>query len=68
MRERTLTQSEYEEAVLAADKELGQAETADDVRRVWKKYYLLIGHRAMGRLLLGRPAGELIARRQARSD
>jgi hypothetical protein len=68
MQERTLTQSEFEEAARTAEKELGQAETADDVRRTWKKYYLTLGHRSLGRLLMGRPASDLIARRQARSE
>jgi hypothetical protein len=68
VQQRTISQAEFEQAVLAAEKELGQAETADDVRRIWKKYYLTIGHRSMGRLLVGRPAADLIARRQARSE
>ena len=68
MPERTITQSEFEEAVRAAEKELGEAGTADDVRRIWKKYYLTLGHRSLGRLLVGRPAADLIARRQARSE
>jgi len=62
------TPSEYEEALKAAEKEFGKAETADDVRKVWKKYYLTAGHRALGRILMGRPALELIARRQAKRD
>ena len=68
MQERTLTRAEFEEAVRTAEKELGQAETADNVRRIWKKYYLTLGHRSLGRLLMGRPAADLIARRQARSE
>jgi hypothetical protein len=62
------TTPEYEEAVRAAEKEFGQAQTADDIRKTWKKYYLTVGHRALGRLLLGRPAVDLIARREARSE
>jgi hypothetical protein len=61
------TTSEYEEAVRAAAKELEQAQTVDDVRKTWKKYYLTIGHRSLGRLLLGRSAEDLIARREAKS-
>ena len=59
---------EYEEALKAAEKEFGKAETADDVRKIWKKYYLTVGHRSLGRILMGRPALELIARRQAKRD
>ena len=62
------TPSEYEEALKAAEKEFGKAETADDVRKIWKKYYLTVGHRALGRILMGRPALELIARRHAKRD
>jgi len=62
------TNAEYEEATRAAAKELEQAQTADDVRKTWKKYYLTLGHRSLGRLLLGRPVGDLIARREARSE
>jgi hypothetical protein len=62
------TNAEYEEAARSAAKELEQAQTADDVRKVWKKYYLTLGHRSLGRLLLGRPVAELVARRESRSE
>ena len=62
------TPPEYEEALKAAEKEFGKAETADDVRKIWKKYYLTVGHRSLGRILMGRSALELIARRQAKRD
>ena len=59
---------DYEEALKAAEKEFGKAETADDVRKIWKKYYLTVGHRSLGRILMGRPALELIAHRHAKRD
>jgi len=62
------TNTEYEEAARSAAKELEQAQSAADVRKIWKTYYLTLGHRAMGRLPLGRPAADLIARREARSE
>jgi hypothetical protein len=62
------TSPDYEEALKAAEKEFAKAETADDVRRIWKKFYLTVGHRSLGRILMGRPALDLIARRQARRD
>ena len=62
------TPPDYEEALRAAEKEFEKAETADDVRKIWKKYYLTVGHRSLGRILMGRPALELIARRQAKRD
>jgi hypothetical protein len=58
----------YEEAAQSAARELAQAQTADDVRKIWKKYYLVLGHRSLGRLLLGRSAVELVARHDARSQ
>jgi hypothetical protein len=62
------TPPDYEEALRAAEKEFEKAETADDVRKIWKKYYLTVGHRSLGRILMGRPALELIARRHAKRD
>ena len=40
------------------------AKSADEVRAVWRKYYLTIGHRKLGRLLLGRTAEQLLAGRE----
>jgi len=59
---------DYEQAAQSAAKELEQAQTADDVRKIWKKYYLVLGHRSLGRLLLGRSAVELVARHEAHSQ
>ena len=42
------TNDEYNQAAQSAAKELEQAQTADDVRKIWKKYYLTLGHRAYG--------------------
>ena len=60
--------SEYESALRDAERELSAAATADDVRGIWRKHFSVLGHRALGRLLLGRKAGELAARRSARSE
>jgi hypothetical protein len=60
--------AEFESALREAERELTQAATAEDVRRVWRKHYLTVGHRALGRLLLGRSPNELAARRQARGE
>jgi hypothetical protein len=58
---------EYEEAAESAARELQQAQTADDVRKIWKKYYLVLGHRSLSRLLLGRSTVEFVVRREART-
>lgn len=55
--------AEFESAAREAERELSQAATAGDVRRIWEKHYLILGHRALGRLLLGRGAAQLIERR-----
>jgi hypothetical protein len=47
----------YLEAVKA---ELERCETKADVLEVWKRHYLKIGHRKLGRLLLGRAIDELV--------
>ena len=59
---------EYESALREAHRELGGAATAEDVRRIWRKHFGVLGHRALGRLLLGRSADELLARRSGRGE
>jgi hypothetical protein len=55
---------EQVETLHAAEKELKAAQSADDVRAVWRKYYLTIGHRKLGRLLIGRTADQILAGRE----
>jgi len=62
------TDAEYGSALREAERELAGATTADDIRRIWRKHFGTLGHRALGRLLLGRPAEELLARRSARNE
>jgi hypothetical protein len=59
---------DYDLTIREADKALRAAQTADDVRNVWKKHMGVLGHRTLGRLLLGRSAAELIAKRDERGD
>ncbi len=63
-----MTAPDYEESLLAAERELKAAQTADDVREAWRKHFGTLGHRTLGRLLLGRPASELLERRQTRAE
>ncbi len=56
-------EEEYETALRNAERDLEAAETAADVRRVWRTHMGTLGHRTLGRLLLGRSAQELLARR-----
>jgi hypothetical protein len=60
--------SDYEAAILQAEREFREATTADDIRQAWKKHFSVLGHRTLGRLLLGRPAEELLSRRDERTE
>ena len=60
--------ADYDLTVREADKALRAATTADDIRNVWKKHMGVLGHRTLGRLLLGRSAAELIAKRDESED
>ena len=51
---------EEERAYLTTVKaDLDGAQTKADVIEVWKRHYLTIGHRKLGRLLLGRSLDEV---------
>lgn len=60
------SEGEYEQTLREAERDIREAKTADDVRRIWRQYFGTLGHRALGRLLVGRSADELLARRGAR--
>ena len=60
------TDDEYEAAIKDAERALQQAQTADDVRGVWRKHTGSLGHRTLGRLLLGQSAERLLDRRADR--
>jgi hypothetical protein len=64
----TMSVEETEALLKKAEQELDGAKTADEIRQAWRKYYLQVGHRSMGRLLLGRSAEEIIARRKSREQ
>ncbi|MHB8377130.1 MAG: hypothetical protein ACYDEB_09270 [Dehalococcoidia bacterium] len=59
---------DYDLTIREAEKALRAAQTADDVRNAWKKYISSLGHRTLGRLLLGRSAAEIIAKRDPDGD
>ncbi len=54
---------EYERALRDAERQLASAATAADVRRIWHAHLGVLGHRTLGRLLLGQPADRLLNRR-----
>lgn len=53
---------DYELTIREAEKALRTAHTADDIRNTWKRYMGTLGHRTLGRLLLGRAAAELLSK------
>lgn len=44
--------------------DLKTAKTAKDIRTIWEAHYLIIGHRVLGRLLLGQDAESATRRRR----
>jgi hypothetical protein len=64
----TMPVEETEALLRQAEQELDGAKTADQIRQIWRKYYLQVGHRSLGRLLLGRSAEEIVARRKSRQQ
>ncbi len=59
---------DFDLTVREAEKALKDAQTADHVRNAWRKYNATLGHRTLGRLLMGRPAAELVARQDKVAD
>ena len=51
--------ADFDHALREAERELREAQTADDVRRIWRKHFDTLGHRSLGRLLTGRSAHEI---------
>jgi len=64
----TMPVEETEALLKKAEQELDGAKTADEIRQTWRKYYLQVGHRNLGRMLIGRAADEIIARRKSREQ
>ena len=62
-----MTVDDYESALRAADKALREAETAAQVREAWRAHLGALGHRTLGRLLLGQDAERLLDRRAERA-
>ena len=62
------TEAEYEASLRTAAKEFASAQTAEDVRRVWRANIGTLGHRTLGRLLLGGSLDRMLERRQLRAE
>ena len=59
---------DYELTLREAERALRAAHTADDIRNTWKKHIGALGHRTLGRLLMGRSAAELLAKHDPDKD
>ena len=55
--------AEEREYLTGVSAELDRCQTKADVIEVWKRHYLKIGHRKLGRLLIGRPIEEIAKER-----
>jgi hypothetical protein len=55
---------DYELTVREAEKSLREARTADEVRNIWRKHYGALGHRTLGRLLVGRTSAQILAKQE----
>lgn len=53
---------EYSDAIHKVAKEMSEAVTAADIIKIWKAN-LSLGHRALGRLLIGQDPEKLIERK-----
>jgi hypothetical protein len=59
---------DYQITLREAEKALRNAQSADDVRNTWRKYNSTLGHRTLGRLLLGRSSAELLAKHKPAAE
>jgi hypothetical protein len=63
-----MSTEDYEQTLLSAQKALKQAQTAEDVRKVWRDNFGTLGHRTLGRLLIGQSVDRLLERRELRAE
>ena len=56
---------EMETRIQTAADELAELETANDVKRWWNRHYYALGHKRLGRLLLGQSVDRLLERASA---
>lgn len=61
----TRNAEELETRIHTAADELTALETATDVRRWWDRHYYALGHKRLGRLLLGQSVERLLERASA---
>ena len=54
--------------VRPAAAELPGLATKGEVETWWKKYYLIVGHRRLGQLMIGRTVGDILRTRTRAED
>lgn len=59
---------DYQLAIREAEKQLRDAQTASDVRAAWKRHNVTLGHRTLGRLLMGQSADAVLAKHRDAKD
>jgi hypothetical protein len=62
------TDEEYEASLRAAETALKQAQSAEEVRATWKAHVGTLGHRTLGRLLMGQAGDRILDRRAERTS
>jgi len=60
-----MDQAEFEASIAKVQRELKRCRTIPEIRELWQRWYPGIGHRALGRLLVGWTVDELVARRKS---
>ena len=58
----TRNPEDLEAQLQAAADEMKNLETANDVKKWWNKHYYALGHKRLGRLLLGQSVERLVER------
>jgi hypothetical protein len=62
-----LTEEERHEVATRAHAALGKANTRKQVADVWSEFYLVLGHRVLGRLVLGQDVDAALRRKRAKA-
>jgi len=58
-----LTNEDFEKEIAQADAEMKACKTAEELAGVWKAHFGRLGHKALGRLLIGMPTEAVVAKR-----
>ena len=59
---------DYELAIREAEKALKDAHPAGEIRNAWKLHLPTLGHRTLGRLLMGQEAAAILAKHPDAKD